>query len=127
MTTERDVLANRSEARQECLRPPRQSKAAHASLEFALGLMTVLGAAAHARSRSDENMLTLATSGSVTILFGAEHSLEEALGHGLVTPLRVERCLALLFLSVAESARESWRTRVSDSCRKSAIDVASVS
>lgn len=87
MTTEREVLANRSEARQECLLPPRQSKAAHASLEFALGRMTVLGAAVHARSRFDENMLTLASSGSVTILSGAEHSLEEALGRGLVTPL----------------------------------------
>ncbi|MBY4710568.1 hypothetical protein [Burkholderia cepacia] len=87
MTTEREVLVNRSEARQECLRPPRQSKAAHASLEFALGRMTVLGAAAHARSRSDENMLTLASYGSVTILSGAEHSLEEALGRGLATPL----------------------------------------
>ncbi|WP_175936076.1 hypothetical protein [Burkholderia cepacia] len=87
MTTEREVLANRSEAWQECLRPPRQSKAAHASLEFALGRMTVLGAAAHARSRFGENMLTLASSGSVTILSGAEHSLEEALGRGLVTPL----------------------------------------
>ncbi|HGO6124876.1 hypothetical protein AB3K92_04320 [Burkholderia sp. Bmkn7] len=63
MTTEREALASRNEARQECLRPLRQSKAAHASLEFALGLMTVLGAAAHARSRSDENMLTLASSG----------------------------------------------------------------
>ena len=87
MTTEREVLANRSEARQEYLRPPRQSKAAHASLEFALWLMTVLGTAVHARSRSDENMLTLASSGSVTILSGAEHSLEEALGRGVATPL----------------------------------------
>ena len=87
MTTEREVLANQSEARQECLRPLRQSKAAHASLEFALWLMTVLGTVVHARSRSDENMLTLASSGSVTILSGAEHSLEEALGRGPVTPL----------------------------------------
>ncbi|UIY61585.1 hypothetical protein [Burkholderia cepacia] len=87
MTTEREVLANRSEARQECLRPLRQSKAAHASLEFALWLMTVLGTVVHARSRSDENMLILASSGSVTILSGAKHSLEEALGRGLVTPL----------------------------------------
>ncbi|NLA21223.1 hypothetical protein GPU89_37930 [Burkholderia cepacia] len=49
--------------------------------------MTVLGTVVHARSRSDENMLILASSGSVTILSGAEHSLEEALGRGLVTPL----------------------------------------
>ncbi len=56
MSRGREVLPDRTEARQEHLRSSRHLKAAHAPLAFAHGLMTVLGAIVQARSLIDENV-----------------------------------------------------------------------
>lgn len=57
MPLERDVLPDRSEARQECLRALRVTKATHTPLGFASGLVAVLSPVVQPGCRFDEHVL----------------------------------------------------------------------
>src|ERR1700710_500058 len=103
MPFEREMLPDRPEAREECLRAFRVAKAAHAALAFACRLVAVLGAIVEPGCRFDEHVLhvrklrDLGFGRRVAVQLigddlawhraGAKHALEEALGGGLVTPL----------------------------------------
>ena len=57
MPFEREMLSDRPEAREECLRAFRVAKAAHAALAFACRLVAVLGAIVEPGCRFDEHVL----------------------------------------------------------------------
>ncbi|MGF6415766.1 hypothetical protein OKW35_003306 [Paraburkholderia sp. MM5477-R1] len=57
MTLEREVLPDRTEARQERLRAPGQAETTHTSLAFTRGLMAVLCTVVDAGGRLDEHVL----------------------------------------------------------------------
>jgi GAF domain-containing protein len=102
MPLEREVLPDQSEARQECLRALRVTKAAHATLAFACRL-AVFSSVVQSGCRFDKHVPYARQLWNLSFgrriaaqLIGddlmrhrdrAQHTLEEAFGSGLVAPL----------------------------------------
>jgi hypothetical protein len=57
MSLQCEVLPDRSEIRQECLRAFRIAETTHASLAFTRGLMTIFGSVVHSSTGFHENVL----------------------------------------------------------------------
>ncbi len=103
MPLQGEVLADQPEAREESLSARRVAKPSHASLAFAGGLMTVLGAVVRARSGLHEHALDGGELGNIghrrrvtaqlvgddpsRYRAGTPHSLDEPFGRNLVAPL----------------------------------------
>jgi hypothetical protein len=101
MSLEREVLANRSEARQEGLCAIRIAEATHPALAFTRRLMAIFGAVVHTRTGFDEDVFDVCQFGdfglrgritaqligddpSRRVGTGGQHAFEEALRGGLV-------------------------------------------
>src|SRR6266403_2987 len=103
MPLEREVLPDQSEARQECLRALRITKAAHATLAFACRLVAVFSSVVPSGCRFDKHVLYARQLWNLSFgrriaaqLIGddlmrhrvrAQHTLDEAFGSGRVAPL----------------------------------------
>ena len=85
MTLEREVLPDRTEARQESLRAFRIAEATHASLAFARRLMTVFRPVIDPRAGFDEDVLDVSQCGNLGF---RRRIATQQVGHDLV------RCLS---------------------------------
>jgi hypothetical protein len=108
MPFEREMLLDRPEAREECLRAFRVAKAAHAALAFACRLVAVLGAIVEPGCRFDEHngvdapTLTALMCQSASVVFN--HLNEVGASIMTVTTVGID-----LAKNVFEPPRESWR------------------